>query len=191
MILLKLTSIMAFLCLELSNGPQLIQDKIRSLRWPTGHYMICPHLTSFPSSYSPCFLPSATPPSCSLPMHQAQAHLPGTLFLQVFTRLTPLPPSGLCSSCTLFWFAASTPRHPHIPQSLLSCHLSPHLYGIISSPMLPAVCLPLLECRLQKDRDFCLCLVFISGQRQWQAYGITDHFPYHQAWFSLDIPSFC
>lgn len=47
MILLKLTSIMAFLCLEPSNGPQLIQDKIRSLRWPTRHYMICPHLTSF------------------------------------------------------------------------------------------------------------------------------------------------
>lgn len=44
-ILLKLISVMAFSCLEPSNGPQLIQSKARSLQWPLKLYVISPHLT--------------------------------------------------------------------------------------------------------------------------------------------------
>lgn len=42
---LKRISIMAFSCLEPSNGPQLIQSKARSLQWPLKLYVLSLHLT--------------------------------------------------------------------------------------------------------------------------------------------------
>lgn len=113
MILLKLTSTIALLCSEPSNGPQLIPRKARSVHWPTRLDMICPCLTPrtlFPSYCSPpCPISSATLTS----VHQVQAHLPGTFFLQAFTRLAPPCFMSLFKSHPLLIRRLHPPPSPH------------------------------------------------------------------------------